>query len=83
MSSPPVFSGVRVTLSLVLCVCFVDRYLSFCTFSFGNCVLRRYTDSDYPFGIFKLFFKAANVTTGQLYIPRKHVTQFERDVAFG
>ena len=29
MSSPPVFSGVRVTWSLVLCVCFVDRYLSF------------------------------------------------------
>ena len=28
-SSPPVFSGVRVTRSLVLCVCFVDRYLSF------------------------------------------------------
>jgi hypothetical protein len=23
------FSGVRVTRSLVLCVCFVDRYLSF------------------------------------------------------
>ena len=29
LSSPPVFSGVRVTLSLVLCVCFVDRCLSF------------------------------------------------------
>ena len=27
---PPVFSGVRVTRSLVLCVCFVDRCLSFC-----------------------------------------------------
>jgi hypothetical protein len=25
LSSPPVFSGVRVTLSLVLYVCFVDR----------------------------------------------------------
>ena len=25
----PVFSGVRVTRSLVLCVCFVDRCLSF------------------------------------------------------
>ena len=32
--SPLVFSGVRVTRSLVLCVCFVDRCLSFCTFSF-------------------------------------------------
>ena len=46
-----VFSGVRVTRSLVLYVCFVDRYLSFCPFSF----LLRFTDSDYPFGIFKLF----------------------------
>jgi hypothetical protein len=25
LSSPPVFSGVRVTRSLILCVCFVDR----------------------------------------------------------
>ena len=33
-SSPPVFSGVRVTRSLVLYVCFVDRCLSFCTFFF-------------------------------------------------
>jgi len=30
----PVFSGVRVTLSLVLCVCFVDRCLSFLSFFF-------------------------------------------------
>ena len=30
-----VISGVRVTRSLVLCVMFVDRFLSFCTFSFG------------------------------------------------
>jgi len=33
------FSGVRVTRSLVLCVCFVDRCVSFCTFSFGHCVV--------------------------------------------
>ena len=39
LSSPPVFSGVRVTRSLVLNVCFVDRCLSFCTFSFGHCVV--------------------------------------------
>jgi hypothetical protein len=75
MISSPVFSGVRVTRSLVLCVCFVDRCLSFYTFYFGHCVvssssiyrfwlplwnllvivlsvLLRYTDSDYPFGIF-------------------------------
>jgi hypothetical protein len=34
LSSPPVFSGVRVTRSLVLYVCFVDLCLSFCTYFF-------------------------------------------------
>jgi hypothetical protein len=29
----------RVTRSLVLCVCFVDQCFSFCTFSFGHCVV--------------------------------------------
>jgi len=38
LSSPPVFSRVRVTRSLVVCVCLVDRCLSFCFFSFGHCV---------------------------------------------
>ena len=31
LSSPPVFNGVPVTRSLVLCVCLVDRCLSFCS----------------------------------------------------
>ena len=39
MSSHPVFSWVRVTRTLVLCVCFLDRCLSFCTISFGHCVV--------------------------------------------
>jgi len=39
LSLPPIFSWVRVTRSLVLCVCFVDRRLSFCPFSFGHCVV--------------------------------------------
>ena len=39
LSSPPVFSEVRVTQSLVLYVYFVDRCLSFCNFSFGHCVV--------------------------------------------
>ena len=39
LRSPPVFSGVRVTRSLVLCVCLVDRCLLFCPFSFGHCVV--------------------------------------------
>jgi hypothetical protein len=33
------FSGVRVTRSLVLCVCLVDRCLSFCLFSFDHFVV--------------------------------------------
>jgi len=39
LSSPSVFSGGRVTRSLGLCVCFVDRCLSFCTFLFDHCVV--------------------------------------------
>jgi hypothetical protein len=37
--SPSIVSGVRNTRSLVVYVCFVDRCLSFCTFSFDHCVL--------------------------------------------
>jgi hypothetical protein len=58
LSSPPVFSGVRVTRSLVLYVCFVDRCLSFCTFSFGHCVVCSSSIYGFwlpPFGIVKLF----------------------------
>ena len=47
LSSPSVFSGVRVTRSLVLYVCFVDRCLSFCSFSFGHCVV--FSSSIYGF----------------------------------
>jgi len=39
LSSPQVFSGIRVTRSLILYVCFVDRCLSFYTFSFDHCVV--------------------------------------------
>jgi len=39
-SSPMVFREVRVNRSLVVCICFVDRCLSFCPFSFDHCVVR-------------------------------------------
>ena len=39
LSLPPGFSGVRVTRSLALCVCFVDRCESLCSFSFDHCVV--------------------------------------------
>jgi hypothetical protein len=54
-----VFSGIRVTRSLVLCVCFVDRCLSVCTFSFGHCVVCSSSIYGFwlpPFCIFKPFF---------------------------
>ena len=34
LSSPPIFSWIRVTRSLVLCVCFVDPCQSYCPFFF-------------------------------------------------
>ena len=60
MSSPPGCSSVRVTPNLVVCVRFVDRcFLG--VFGGGEFAIvlsvLRFTDSDYPFGIFKLFFK--------------------------
>ena len=57
LSSPPIFNGVRVTRYLVLCVCLVDRCLSFCTFTFGHFVVCSSSIYEfyYPFGIFKLF----------------------------
>ena len=54
----PVFSRVRVTRSSVLYVCFVDRCLSFFTFSFGHyfvCPSSIYGFWLPPFDIFKLF----------------------------
>jgi hypothetical protein len=39
LSSSPVLSGVRVTRSLVLCVCFLNNCMSFCPFSFGHRVV--------------------------------------------
>ena len=55
MSSPPVFSGARVTRSLALCSCSVDRS---CPFSFCHCVVCSCSIYGFwlpPFGIFKLF----------------------------
>ena len=55
--STPFFSGVRVTRSLILCVCFIDLCLSFFSLSLAIVlsIPLRFTDSDYPFGIFNLF----------------------------
>jgi hypothetical protein len=48
MNSPPVFSGVRDTRSLVLCVCFVDRFFfPFFFLAIVLSVLLQLKDSDY------------------------------------
>jgi len=54
---PPVFSGVRVTGSLFLCVCLCRSLFVLLYFFFLVIVLPvlRYTDFDYPSGTFKLF----------------------------
>ena len=60
LSSPPVFSEVRVTRFLVLCVCFVDRCLSLRPFSFGHCVVCPSSIYGFwlpPFGFFKPFLQ--------------------------
>jgi hypothetical protein len=57
LSSPPVFSGVRVTRSLVLYVMFCRSLFVLFLLAFVLSVLLRFTDSDDPFGIFKLFLK--------------------------
>ena len=58
LSSPPGFSGVRVSQSLVLSVMF------FRSFFFVLSVLR-FTDSDYPFDIFKLVFAQSRVNVSR------------------
>ena len=57
LSSPSIISGVRVTRSLDLSVCFVDRCLTFGPFSLAIVlsVPHRFTDSGYPFSILKPF----------------------------
>ena len=64
LSSPPVFSGVRVSRSFVLYVHLYVLLIVVCPFILFLLAIvlsvLRYTDSDCPFGIFKLFLKAIN-----------------------
>ena len=67
VSSPPVFNGVRVIRSLVSCVCFVDRCLSFFLLAIVLSVLLRFTDYDYPFGILKLFLNKISILSSYIF----------------
>jgi len=86
LSSPPVFSGVRVTRSLLLYVCFEDLCLSLCTLfllAIVLSVLLRYTDSDYPFGIFKLFLETGRNTNhfAKLFWPETGGKKIEKHIS--
>jgi hypothetical protein len=59
-NSTQIFSGGRITRSIVLCASFVDCFCSFVLFFYLAIVLSilpPFMDSDCPFGIFKLFCK--------------------------
>jgi hypothetical protein len=77
LSSHLHFSEVRVTRSLVLYVCFLDRCLSFCAFfllAIVLSVLLLFTNYDCPFGIFKLFLinnASAEALTTERTMPSK------------
>jgi hypothetical protein len=53
-----------VTRSLVLCVCFEDRCLSFCTFSCGHCVVR----SSSIYELWELTIICLNVFFGRYWL---------------
>jgi hypothetical protein len=76
-SSVSVFSGVCVTRSLVLCVCFVDHCLSFCPFLSLYCPSfdLRIHITPFGFGILKLFIrKGVNHLPIGSYVKDCHVS---------
>ena len=64
LRSPTVLSGVRVTRSLVLYVFCLSLLVLF-LLTIVLSVLLRYTVSDCPFGIFKLFSRPSH---GEVYL---------------
>ena len=71
MSSSSIFSRVRVAQSLVFCVVFCrSLFCSFVIFLFAITlsVLLRFTDSVYPFGIFKLFLSFCHFSFGHCVV---------------
>ena len=82
-SSPLVFREVRVNRSLVVCICFVDRCLSFCSFSFDHCVVRpslNYGIWDYLFGIFKFFLNIHDSSYNTKYKTKKQINKTKRKI---
>jgi hypothetical protein len=81
LSSPPVFSGIRVTRSLVFCVMFCrSLFVSFVLFLWPLCCLSLFTHSDYPFGIFKLFLTFFTQYTKSLVKIKEQILSYYKPV---
>ena len=79
----PCLSGARIGQSLVYCVVFCKLLfvlLSFFLLANALSVLLRFTDTDYPFGIFKLFigeiFSIAKNTMSDTWIAKETCKRF-------
>ena len=66
LSSPQVFSGVRVVRSLVFCALFCRSLFVLFRLVIVLSVLLRFVVYDYPFGFFKLFLSNFRVTEFQI-----------------
>ena len=74
------FSGVRVTLSLVLCVCFLDFCLSMCPFSFGHCVV---CPLIYGFGLSLWYLQTLDKRMNRPSTDSMFATKFSRSIIIG
>ena len=80
MISPPGFSEVRVTRSLVLCAWFVDCCLSFCTFSFGHCVVC--SSSIYRFCLLLWHLQPLRILFFLIFDPNTYLNMVSLDLTF-
>ena len=75
LSSLPVFNGVGVTRSVVLCVFFVHRFVLFLLTSMLS-VLLRIGNYDCPWGIFVLFLSRKCGIHKQVSVSFTHYIQY-------
>ena len=75
-SSPSILSAVHVTRSLVLRVCFLDRCLSFCAFSFDHCVVSC-SSSIYGFWLPLWYLQTLLPLTGRCGSKTKQITNMK------
>ena len=75
--SPPVFSRVHVTRSLVLYVCFVDRCLAFCTFSFGHCVIFYLKHGDSAMSMWSMYGSQFTVSIFHIILMKTVINELQ------